>query len=185
MSKIGQMPITIPEKVEVKLNKKELVVKGPKGELTQEISPFLEIEIKDNQIKITRKSEKKLAKSMHGLTRTLINNMILGVTQGFEKTLEVHGTGYRVTAKGKGLSVTLGFSHPVEIEPIEGISLKAPDNKTIVVSGINKQRVGQMAAQIRELKKPDPYKAKGIRYQGEQIKRKPGKLGKAAEGAAT
>lgn len=184
MSKIGKQPVLIPEKIQVTIDQNQLTVKGPKGELNLTIDFLLQVDQKDNQIIVKPKTDNKRARSMYGLTRTLIANMITGVTEGFSKTLKIEGTGYRVSKKGSDLEMTLGFSHPVEIQAPEGIQFESPDNKTIIISGIDKQLVGQVAASIRDIKKPDPYKAKGISYEGEQIKRKPGKLGKAGEAGA-
>lgn len=183
MSKIGQMPITINEVVKVTLSGDRISVSGPKGELSLQLDPLLTVKQEKDQLIITRKNDQKSTKAMHGLTRSLIANMVTGVTQGFVKVLEIEGTGYRVTQEGNKLSLTLGFSHPVVIEQPEGIKFEVPDNKTIKVSGIDKQLVGQVAATIKNYKKPDPYKAKGIRYQGEYIRRKAGKAGKAGEAA--
>ncbi|MBU0619414.1 50S ribosomal protein L6 [Patescibacteria group bacterium] len=184
MSKIGQAPITIPDQVKLELSQSRIQVNGPKGKLSFTLSPFLVLKQEENQLRISRKNEQKSTKAMHGLTRSLIYNMILGVTQGFVKILEIEGTGFRVAQEGDQLSLTLGFSHPVLIKEPEGIKFEVPDNKTIKVVGIDKQLVGQVAAQIRSFKKPDPYKAKGVRYQGEHIRRKAGKAGKAGEAAA-
>ena len=184
MSKIGRQPVLIPDEVQIQIQDFNLTIKGPKGELKIIIDSILELTQKDKQLIVKTKKDNKHGRSMHGLTRTLIANMITGVTQGFSKTLKIEGTGYRVTKKGQGLEMTLGFSHPVEIEAVNGIDFDVPDNKTIIIKGIDKQLVGQTAASIRNIKKPDPYKAKGISYEGEQIKRKPGKLGKAGEAGA-
>jgi len=186
MSRIGKKPITIPSQVKVLKKGDQIEVSGPKGTLTQTIHPKIRVALKDGQILVSRQGNDKLARSLHGLTRTLIANMITGVTEGYQKTLELHGTGYRASKEGNRIKLTLGFSHPVYVEPVEGITIDVPDQKTIVVSGIDKQLVGQVAAQIRALKKPEPYKGKGIRYKGEVIRRKPGKAGKvgAAGGAA-
>jgi len=184
MSKIGKQPVLVPDKIQVQLDNNRLVVKGPKGELSLTIDKLLEVNQKDSQIMVKPKQKSRRSRAMHGLTRTLIANMVAGVTEGFSKTLKVEGTGYRVSKKGQDIEMTLGFSHPVEVEAPEGIEFDVPDNKTIIVKGIDKQLVGQTAASIRQIKKPNPYKAKGITYEGEQIKRKPGKLGKAGEAGA-
>jgi large subunit ribosomal protein L6 len=183
MSRIGQQPVTIPEQVKVISKGSKVVVKGPKGELEQKISKGIEVKIAGNQIKVERTKETKKVKSLHGLFRTLIFNMIKGVSQGFSKNLELHGTGYRASLEGGKLKILVGFSHPVFVEPPENIEFKVENNTLITVSGIDKQLVGQVAASIREIRKPEPYKGKGISYQGEKIKRKPGKAAKAGEGA--
>lgn len=179
MSRIGLKPINMPEGVEVKLDDKNyMVVKGPKGTLEQKLERDMNIEIKDNEITVSRPTENKRHKSLHGLTRTLIDNMIVGVTKGYEKTLEIQGVGYRANKQGKSLNLTLGFSHPVEMEDPEGIETEVPSNTKIIVRGIDKQKVGNYAAVIRELRKPEPYKGKGIRYAGEKVRRKEGKTAK-------
>ncbi|WP_130807960.1 50S ribosomal protein L6 [Senegalia massiliensis] len=179
MSRIGLKPIQIPEGVEVKLDDKNyMVVKGPKGTLEQQLEKDMNIEIKDNEITVSRPTENKRHKSLHGLTRTLIDNMIIGVTKGYEKRLEIQGVGYRAQKQGKKLNLNLGFSHPVEMEDPEGIETEVPSNTKIIVKGIDKQKVGNYAAVIRELRKPEPYKGKGIRYEGERVRRKEGKTAK-------
>lgn len=179
MSRIGVKPITIPAGVEIKLDEKNfMVVKGPKGELTQQLDADMQINIEENVINVVRPSENKRHRSLHGLTRTLISNMIEGVTNGYSKTLEIVGVGYRAAKQGKKLNLNLGFSHPVEMEDPEGIETEVPNNTTIVVKGIDKQKVGNYAAVIRDWRKPEPYKGKGIRYQGEHVRRKEGKTGK-------
>ncbi len=179
MSRIGLKPITIPSGVEVKINDNNLVeVKGPKGQLTQQLSPDMKIKIEDGVLTVERPSELKRHKSLHGLTRTLIQNMIIGVTEGYSKTLEIEGTGYRAAKQGKKLVLTLGFSHPVELEDPEGIEVEVPQPNRIIVKGIDKQKVGNYAANIRSFRRPEPYKGKGIRYEGEIIRRKVGKTGK-------
>ncbi len=178
MSRIGQQPIKIPEGVEVDYRQPALVVKGPKGELKQKIRPELKIEISQNEIKVVRKKNDRFSRSLHGLTRTLIANMIAGVTEGYSQVLKLVGTGYRVKKEGEKLSLSLGFSHPVVVEPIEGIQFEVEDKDTIKISGTDKGLVGQVAAKIRQIRPPEPYKGKGIRYQGEEVKRKPGKAGK-------
>ena len=175
MSRIGKSPIAIPAGVEVKIEGNTVTVKGPKGTLTQEFLPCVNIAQEENEIKVTIDNE--MHGNIHGLTRTLIHNMIVGVTNGFEKTLEVNGIGYRAQKQGKKLVLTLGYSHPVEIEEIEGITIDVPNPNTIVVKGIDKQLVGQVAANIREKRQPEPYKGKGIKYAGERIIRKEGKAG--------
>ncbi len=179
MSRIGKRPIPIPEGVEVKVEGAKVEVKGPKGTLSHEVPPEIQVEVSDGQIWVRRRDDSRRAKSLHGLNRTLIANMVEGVTKGFEKRLEIVGIGYRAALEGKALKLTLGFSHPV-IYPIpEGIEIVVDNPTSIVVRGIDKQRVGQVAAEIRALKKPEPYKGKGIRYAGEEVRRKAGK-GRAA-----
>ena len=175
MSRIGKNPIEIPAGVEVKIEGNTVTVKGPKGTLTETFLDCVNIAQEENQIKVSIDNESH--GNIHGLTRTLINNMVIGVTQGFEKTLEVNGIGYRAQKQGKKVVLTLGYSHPVEVEEIEGITLEVPNPNTIVVKGIDKQLVGQVAANIREKRLPEPYKGKGIKYAGERIIRKEGKAG--------
>ena len=175
MSRIGKNPIEIPAGVEVKIEKNVVTVKGPKGTLTETFLDCVTIAQEGNQIKVSVENEAN--GNIHGLTRTLINNMVIGVTNGFEKTLEVNGIGYRAQKQGKKLVLTLGYSHPVEFEEMDGITLEVPNPNTIVVKGINKQLVGQVAANIREKRQPEPYKGKGIKYAGERIIRKEGKAG--------
>lgn len=184
MSRIGKVPIKIPEGVTVKLEDRQVMVEGPRGKLIQSVRPEIKIEIKKDQVVVTRKRESRVARSLHGLVRTLIANMIKGVTQGFSKTLEIHGTGYRANQEGKKLILELGFSHPVEIEAPEGIEFQVKEEKEIKVAGIDKQQVGNVAASIRKIRKPEPYKGKGIRYQGEVVRRKPGKAAKIGAGEA-
>ena len=175
MSRIGKSPITIPQGVEVKVENHTVTVTGPKGTLTNTFLDVVNIEVADRKVKVSVNDEKN--GNIHGLTRTLINNMIIGVTNGFEKALEINGIGYRAQKQGKKLVLTLGYSHPVEVEEIEGITIDVPAQNSIVVKGIDKQKVGQVAANIRELKLPEPYKGKGIKYVGERIRRKEGKAG--------
>lgn len=177
MSRVGKMPVVIPAGVEVKMNGRELTVKGPKGTLTQVFHPDMIIEKEENQIVIKRPSELKKHKALHGLTRSLINNMIIGVTQGYEKKLEINGVGYRAQKQGKKLNLTLGLSHPVEIEEPQGITIEVPAPNQIIVKGIDKQLVGEVAAKIRSKRPPEPYKGKGIKYADEVIIRKEGKTG--------
>ena len=179
MSRIGLKPVTVPAGVEVKVDEKNIVtVKGPKGQLTQAIDPSMKIEINDGILTVTRPTENKKHKSLHGLSRTLINNMIVGVTEGYEKKMEIVGVGYRAAKQGKKLVLNLGFSHPVEMEDPEGVETEVPTQLEIVVRGINKQLVGNYAAKIRAWREPEPYKGKGIRYAGEHVRRKEGKTGK-------
>ena len=178
MSRIGKKPINIPAGVKVTLDSNVCFVEGPKGKLQQSLHQKSEVAIEANTITVSRKDESKLSRSVHGLTRTLISNMVEGVTNGFQKKLEIHGVGYRATLKGKDLDLSLGFSHPVVITPPEGIEFMMEGNTGILVKGIDKQLVGQTAANIRDLRRPEPYKGKGIRYAGENIIRKAGKTGK-------
>ena len=177
MSRIGNKPITVPEGVEVKIDGQNVTVKGPKGTLSKEFHKNMKITLDGNVLKVERPNDEPSNRSLHGLTRTLINNMIVGTTKGFERKLEVNGVGYRAQKQGNKLVLTVGFSHPVEIEEIEGITIDVPNPNTIVVKGIDKQLVGQVAANIREKKEPEPYKGKGIKYAGERIIRKEGKAG--------
>ncbi|MGN1036188.1 MAG: 50S ribosomal protein L6 [Ruminococcus sp.] len=178
MSRIGKMPISVPAGVEVKNDNNTITVKGPKGELTKQFSKELNIDIADGVITVSRPSDDKKHRSLHGLTRTLIANMVEGVTNGFSKTLEIEGVGYRAAKQGNKITLNLGFSHPVVFEETELVKLDVPQPNKIVVSSIDKQAVGQFAAEIREKRPPEPYKGKGIRYAGEHIIRKEGKAGK-------
>ncbi|MBU0576540.1 50S ribosomal protein L6 [Patescibacteria group bacterium] len=175
MSKIGRTPITVPQGVTVLINNQEVVVKGPRGELSVNILPGIKVTLENDQIIVTRNNHEKQSKANHGLIRSLINNCVIGVTEGYKKTLKMIGTGYRVQQKGTGLNLQVGFSHDVEYQAPEGISFSVEGNDTINVSGISKQQVGQVAAEIRQIKKPEPYKGKGIRYEDEVVKRKQGK----------
>lgn len=180
MSRIGIKPVDLPAGVEVKVDGNNIVtVKGPKGQLSEQISTLLKVEVKDNTVNVTRESDAKAYKEQHGLARTLINNMVIGVTEGYEKKLEMIGVGYKVEKKGKKLVLSVGYSHPVEMEDPEGITTEAPSATQIVVKGIDKALVGNYAANIRAWRKPEPYKGKGIRYEGEYIRRKEGKTGAA------
>jgi large subunit ribosomal protein L6 len=178
MSRIGRMPITVPAGVEVKNENNCLTVKGPKGEITRQFNNELTIEIEDGTITVKRPSDDKRHRSIHGLTRTLIANMVEGVTNGYSKTLEIEGVGYRATKSGKQVNLNLGFSHPVVLEETDAIKLDVPQPNRIIISGIDKQAVGQFAAEVRAKRPPEPYKGKGIRYAGEHIIRKEGKAGK-------
>lgn len=179
MSRIGLKPINLPAGVEIKVNDNNLVeVKGPKGQLSEQINPDMKIEIEDGVLTVARPTENKKHKSLHGLSRTLIFNMIEGVTNGYSKTLEIEGTGYRAAKQGKKLVLNLGYSHPLELEDPAGIEVEVPAPNRIIVKGINKQQVGSYAAKIRDFRKPEPYKGKGIKYAGEIIRRKVGKTGK-------
>ena len=179
MSRIGRAPITIPAGVTVTVDAGNFVtVKGPKGELKEQFSPVLTIAVEGNVLTVSRPDDEKENRSVHGLTRTLINNMVVGVTEGYSKTLEIVGVGYRAEKQGKKLVLNLGYSHPVFFEEDDLVSFACPNNTTVVVSGINKQAVGQVAAQIRAKRPPEPYLGKGIKYTGEHIRRKAGKAGK-------
>ena len=178
MSRIGRLPVAIPAGVEVKLDGRTLTVKGPKGTLTQELHPDMIVEVGAGEITVTRPSDENSDRALHGLTRTLINNMVEGVTKGYSKKLEIVGVGYRTEKQGKKLVLNLGYSHQIFFEEENGITFEVPDNTTIIVKGINKQAVGQIAAQIREKRPPEPYLGKGIKYEGEKIRRKSGKTGK-------
>ena len=177
MSRIGKLPISVPSGVEVAINGSDVSVKGPKGELGMSVDGPIEAKLEENTITVTRPDDERESRSLHGLTRTLINNMIVGVTDGYSKKLELHGTGYRVLAKGNDLEMQLGFSHSIDVVAPEGISF-AIEGNTVTVSGIDKQLVGETAANIRKLRITEPYKGKGIRYEGETIRRKAGKAGK-------
>ena len=178
MSRIGRLPISVPAGVEVKVEDNLVSVKGPKGSLEHTVASPITVALEENTITVSRPNDERNSRSLHGLTRTLIDNLIIGVTAGYEKKLEIVGTGYRVVAKGKDLEFALGFSHPVLIEAPEGITLAVESPTKLSVSGIDKQQVGEVAANIRKLRKPDPYKGKGVRYAGEIIRRKVGKAGK-------
>jgi len=179
MSRIGRMPVAIPAGVTVSVADGNVVtVKGPKGTLVRTFVPELTIEVKDNEVLVSRPNDLKREKSLHGLTRTLIHNMVEGVTNGFSKTLEINGVGYKAEKSGKKLVLSLGYSHKVEMEDPEGIETKVDGDRKIIVSGISKEKVGQYAAEIREKRKPEPYKGKGIKYEAEVIRRKVGKTGK-------
>lgn len=179
MSRIGLKPIDLPKGVEIKINEDNTVeVKGPKGTLSEKISPDMKVVIEDGVLRVERPSEMKRHKALHGLSRTLINNMIVGVTEGYEKSLDIEGTGYRAAKNGKVLALSLGFSHPLELTDPEGITVEVPAQNKIIVKGINKQQVGNYAAKIRSYREPEPYKGKGIRYTGEHVRRKVGKTGK-------
>jgi len=178
MSRIGNQPVKIPEGVTVDCRPGFLLVKGPKGELKQKIRPEIEVAVETGEIKIRRKKDNKFSRSLHGLTRSLVANMIKGVTEEYRLVLKLVGTGYRASQTEGKLVLSLGFSHPVEIEPIEGIQFTVPDKETINIAGIDKQLVGQVAAMIRHKRPPEPYKGKGIRYEKETVRRKAGKAGK-------
>jgi large subunit ribosomal protein L6 len=178
MSRIGKMPISLPAGVTVVIEGQKVAVKGPKGELHLVISEPIKVALEENEVLVSRPDDEAKSKSLHGLSRTLIANNIHGVSIGFTKTLEIVGTGYRAAAKGATVELALGFSHPVVVTPPEGVVLTVEGNTKIVVSGVDKQAVGEMAANIRKLRKPEPYKGKGVRYEGERVRRKAGKAGK-------
>jgi large subunit ribosomal protein L6 len=178
MSRIGRLPIPIPSGVDIAIDGQAVSVKGPKGALSHVVAEPIVVERQDGVLNVTRPNDEGKVRALHGLSRTLIANMVTGVTQGYSKTLEIVGVGYRVAAKGKDLEFSLGFSHPVVVTPPEGITFRVEVPTRFVVEGIDKQLVGETAARIRKLRKPDPYKAKGVRYQGEVIRRKVGKAGK-------
>ncbi|GAA3965256.1 50S ribosomal protein L6 [Actinomadura viridis] len=178
MSRIGRLPITVPSGVDVRIDGRQVTVKGPKGELSHTVAEPIEVALESGTVTVSRPDDVNVNRALHGLTRSLINNMVVGVTDGYKKTLVIQGVGYRVVAKGKNLEFSLGYSHPITVEPPEGISFTVERPTQLVVEGIDKQKVGEVAANIRKLRKPDPYKGKGVRYEGEQIRRKVGKAGK-------
>ena len=179
MSRIGRLPVSVPSGVDVTIDGQAVTVKGPKGQLQHVVAaPITVNKADDGAVEVKRPNDERNSRSLHGLTRTLINNMVLGVTEGYEKKMEIHGTGYRVTAKGSDLEFALGYSHPITVKAPEGISFTVENPTRFAVQGIDKQLVGEVAANIRKLRKPDPYKGKGVRYAGEQIRRKVGKAGK-------
>jgi large subunit ribosomal protein L6 len=178
MSRIGRLPVAIPSTVDVTIEGRQVTVKGPKGTLSRTLHPDMAVAKEDGNIVVSRPTEQKMHKQLHGLTRTLVNNMVVGVTDGYRKGLEITGVGYRATLSGKKLTLNLGFSHPVEIDPPEGISFELENPTRLAVVGIDKELVGQVAAQVRATRKPEPYKGKGVRYAGEYVRRKAGKAGK-------
>jgi large subunit ribosomal protein L6 len=178
MSRIGRLPIAVPSSVDVTIDGRELTVKGPKGTLHRTLHPDIAVSQEDGSIVVTRPTEQKTHKQLHGLTRTLVNNMVIGVTDGYRKGLEITGVGYRAALNGQKLQLNLGYSHPIEIDPPEGISFEVENPTHLAVVGIDKELVGQVAAQVRSTRKPEPYKGKGVRYAGEQVRRKAGKAGK-------
>ena len=181
MSRLGRKPINIPAGVSVSVDGSVVTVKGPKGTLKQKVHPNMSVSVEDNVVHVTRPDDEKENRSLHGLTRTLINNMVLGVTIGFKKELEVNGVGYRVQKQGKNLVMNLGFSHQVTVPEVDGITIECPAANKIVILGPDKQQVGQFAAEVREKRPPEPYKGKGIRYAGEYVRHKEGKAGKGAK----
>jgi large subunit ribosomal protein L6 len=178
MSRIGRMAITIPSGVDVAISGSHVAVSGPKGKLERDVSPVLNVVQEDGTLKVERPNDEKRARELHGLTRTLIANMVTGVTEGYRKGLEITGVGYRAQLVGKKLQLNLGYSHPIEIDPPEGISFEVESPVRLAVVGIDKELVGHIAARIRSQRKPEPYKGKGVRYAGEQVRRKAGKAGK-------
>lgn len=178
MSRIGRLPISVPAGVEVAVDGSMVKVNGPKGALTQTVAAPITVVVEDGTVQVSRPNDERESRALHGLTRTLIANMVQGVSEGYSKQLEIVGTGYRVQAKGANLEFALGYSHPVPFEAPDGITLSVEGSNKVTVAGIDKQQVGQVAAKIRKLRLPDPYKGKGVRYAGEQIRRKAGKAGK-------
>ena len=178
MSRIGKLPIDIPSGVEVKVDGDVVTVKGAKGELRQTVPAPIEVKVDAGQVVVSRPDDQRTSKALHGLTRTLLHNTIVGVSQGFSKSLEIVGTGYRAQAKGAGVEFSLGYSHTITVEPPEGISFSVEGANKVIVSGSDKQSVGEVAAKLRKLRPPEPYKGKGIRYEGEHVRRKAGKAGK-------
>ena len=178
MSRIGRLPIDVPSNVTVTIDGQNVAVKGPKGELSLTVASPIEVKLEDAQVLVTRPDDERESRSLHGLTRTLIANQIIGVTEGYSKSLEVVGTGYRVAAKGSSVEFALGYSHSITVDPPAGITFEVEGNNKLHVRGIDKQAVGEVAANIRKLRKPEPYKGKGVRYAGEVVRRKAGKAGK-------
>jgi large subunit ribosomal protein L6 len=178
MSRIGRLPVVIPGGVDVTINGREVTVQGPKGRLSLEIRSPIDISQVDGTLSVTRPNDEGEVRALHGLSRSLVANMVTGVTEGYRKTLEIVGVGYRVQARGADLEFALGYSHPVKVSPPDGITFRVETPTRLVVEGIDKQQVGEVAANIRKLRKPDPYKGKGVRYSGEQVRRKAGKAGK-------
>ena len=178
MSRIGKKPIAIPAGVTVEIDGHTVTVKGPKGELTRELNHNIQVEVNENEVVFTRPNESKLSRSLHGTTRSIVNNMVIGVSEGFKKELELIGVGYRAQKQGEKLVLSVGLSHPVEFEGSEGVSVEVPANTKIIVEGFNKEKVGELAANIRAVRPPEPYKGKGIRYVDELVRRKEGKTGK-------
>ena len=178
MSRIGRLPIAVPSTVDVTIDGRLLTVKGPKGTLSRTLHPDMTVSREEGTLVVTRPTEQKTHKQLHGLTRTLVNNMVVGVTDGYRKGLEITGVGYRATLNGQKLTLNLGYSHPIEIDPPAGISFEVENPTRLAVVGIDKELVGQVAAKVRSTRKPEPYKGKGVRYAGEKIRRKAGKAGK-------
>ena len=178
MSRIGRLPITVPPTVDVTIEGRQVTVKGPRGTLSRALHPDISVGREDDRLVVTRPTEQKTHKQLHGLTRTLVNNMVVGVTDGYRKGLEITGVGYRATLNGRKLTLNLGYSHPIEIDPPDGITFEVENPTRLAVVGIDKELVGQIAAKVRSTRKPEPYKGKGVRYAGEKIRRKAGKAGK-------
>ena len=178
MSRIGRLPIDVPANVTVTIDGQDVTVKGPKGELALSVANPIEVKVEDGQVLVTRPNDERESRSLHGLTRTLIANQIVGVTEGYSKSLEVVGTGYRVQAKGSSVEFALGYSHSITVDPPAGITFEVEGNNKLHIRGIDKQAVGEVAANIRKIRKPEPYKGKGVRYAGEVVRRKAGKAGK-------
>lgn len=178
MSRIGKRPIPIPQKVSVTIDGQTVAVKGPKGELSRVLPEHVEVSQEDGILSVRRRSESRTARQLHGLCRTLVSNMVEGVSQGFQKRLEIQGVGYRAQVQGRNLTLNVGYSNPVQIQPPQGIDVAVENNTNVIISGIDKEIVGNIAAQIRGVRPPEPYKGKGIRYAGEQVRRKAGKSGK-------
>lgn len=178
MSRIGKIPVPVPDGVQVSVDGQSVTVKGSKGELSRTFSPLVTIKLQDSEVVVVRNNEEQDSNAQQGLTRTLIANMVQGVSEGFSKNLELEGVGYRAALKGRDLDLSLGYSHPVIMQPPEGITFEVPDNTHIIVRGISKETVGQVAAEVRAKRPPEPYKGKGVRYEGERVRRK---LGKAAK----
>lgn len=177
MSRVGKLPVQIPDGVKCEIQGSHVIVTGPKGSLSETFSPEIGVALENAQVLVTRSSDKKEHRALHGLTRALLNNMVVGVTKGYERTLLITGTGYRAALQGKSLNLSLGYSHPISVDPPEGITFAVDGQQTIRVSGMSKQQVGQVAANIRAIRKPEPYKGKGVRYDTERIRRKVGKSG--------
>ncbi|HKB27442.1 MAG TPA: 50S ribosomal protein L6 [Candidatus Limnocylindrales bacterium] len=178
MSRIGRMPIAVPAGVDVSIDGRSVTIKGPRGTLSRELHPEMLVQREADEIVVARPSEQKMHKQLHGLTRTLVNNMVIGVTTGYRKALEINGVGYRAALVGQKLQLNLGYSHQIEIDPPAGISFEVENPTHLAVVGIDKELVGQIAARVRATRKPEPYKGKGVRYAGEQVRRKAGKAGK-------
>ena len=178
MSRIGRLPIAVPSTVDVTIDGREVTVKGPKGTLSRQLHPDMTVSKEEGTLVVTRPTEQKTHKQLHGLTRTLVNNMVVGVTDGYRKGLEITGVGYRAALNGQKLTLNLGYSHPIEIDPPAGISFEVENPTKLAVVGIDKELVGEIAARVRATRKPEPYKGKGVRYAGEKIRRKAGKAGK-------
>ena len=178
MSRIGLRPIELPEGVEVQLNGNTITVKGKNGELTRNLNPKIDVKVEDNEVVVARKNDSKESRMLHGTTRSIVNNMVEGVTNGFSKKLEIIGVGYHAQLQGKKLVLNLGLSHPVEFETPEGLEVEVPSNTEVIIKGADKEAVGALAANIRAVRSPEPYKGKGVRYEGEFVRRKEGKTGK-------